>query len=143
MAEMTSQKLAEHESYWSLPIDGYRIIQLRLDFAFGMEIGDAQSEFSIRINTAFTFRSSEGIRDYSVERLSEIGPAMRLLNADIEDAKGFKDGRLEITFSTNIVLSVDVDPQFEAWELVSNKANGMRVVAMPGGKLAIWSDTQP
>jgi hypothetical protein len=143
MAEMTSQKLAEHESYWSLPIGGFRIIQLRLDFAFGMEIGDAQSEFSIRINTAFTLRSSEGIRDYSVERLSEIGPAMRLLNADIEDAKGFKDGRLEITFSTNIVLSVDVDPQFEAWELVSNKANGMRVVAMPGGKLAIWSDTQP
>ncbi|MCA8990318.1 MAG: hypothetical protein KDA78_21915, partial [Planctomycetaceae bacterium] len=60
-----------------------------------------------------------------------------------EDAKGFKDGRLQIRFSTNTVLSVDADPQFEAWELVSNKANGMRVVAMPGGELAIWSDTQP
>lgn len=133
----------EHESYWSLPIKGLRLIQLRLDHAFGMEIGDAESEFSIRINTVFKLKNSNGITEHSVERLSEIGPALQLFNADVVDAKAFKNGDLEIIFSTNTVLSVEPDAQFESWEIVSNSTNGMRVVGMPGGELAIWRDTQP
>lgn len=36
MAELVRQNLSEHESYWSLPMQGRRIIQLRLDHAFGI-----------------------------------------------------------------------------------------------------------
>ena len=61
MAEVAQKKLIEHEGYWSLPIKGFRIIQLRLDYAFGMEIGDADSEFSLRVNTTFKLEDSEGI----------------------------------------------------------------------------------
>lgn len=143
MAEVAQKKLIEHEGYWSLPIKGFRIIQLRLDYAFGMEIGDADSEFSLRVNTTFKLEDSEGITSYVTEQLSEIGSALRLFNADVVDAKAFKNGRLELTFATNTVLSVEPDSQFEAWEVVSNSTDGTRVVAMPGGELAIWSQTQP
>ncbi len=143
MAELAPQKLTEHESYWSLPINAFRVIQLRLDYAFGMEIGDVDSRFSLRVNTMFKLKDSEGVANYSVERLSEIGPALRLFNADVVDAKAFKNGSLEVTFSKNMTLSLEPDHQFEAWELVSNSTDGMRVVATPGGELAIWSGTQP
>ncbi len=143
MAEIAPQKLTQHESYWSLPITGFRIIQLRLDYAFGMEISDGHSEFSLRVNTTFKLRDAEGVTNHAIERLSEIGPALRLFNADIVDTKAFKNGRLEMIFSTNTILSVEPDPHFEAWEMVSNTTDGMRVVAMPSGELAIWSDTQP
>jgi hypothetical protein len=141
MAELAPQKLTEHESYWALPLSGFRVIQLRLDYAFGMEIGDVDSVFSLRLNITFELKDSEGVANYSVERLAEIGPALRLFNSEIVDAKAFKNGRLEVTFSTNTTLSLEPDHQFEAWEVVSNR-NGMRVVSTPGGELAIWSGTQ-
>lgn len=140
MAEIALGKLAEHESYWSLPINGLRIIQLRLDYAFGMEIGDAQSEFSLRVNTAFTLKNADGTKAYAVERLLDVDPVIRLFNAEIAETKAFKNGCLEMTFLTNTVLSVEPDPQFESWELVGSNMNETRVLAMPGGELAIWSE---
>lgn len=107
-----------------------------------MEIGSDDSEFSLRINTAFNLEDMGAIASYSAERLSEIGPALRLFGAEIVDAKAFKNGHLEITFTTGAIISVEPNPQFESWEAVANSTNGMRIVAAPGGEVAVWLGAQ-
>jgi len=107
-----------------------------------MEIGDTDGEFSLRINTPFKLKDSEDIADYTAERLSEIGGALRLFDAVVVDAKAFKNGRLEMTFSNGIIVFVDPDTRFEPWEAVGNGEDGMRIIAMPGGELVVWSGSQ-
>ena len=124
------------DSCLTLPLDGRQITQLRFDFAFGMEFSDENSRFSIRISTIFMLTSPMGSAEYNPEQTQECGPALRLFNARVTSAKAFNCGRLEITFSDGMILRVDSNPQFEAWEAVGS--NGMRVVAVPGGELAIW-----
>ena len=120
----------------ALPLEGRQITQLRFDFAFGMEISDECGQFSIRINTAFTLTSPMGSTDYDPEQIHTCGQALRLFNARVTSAKAYNSGRLEITLSDGMFLRVDSNPQFEAWEAVGS--DGMRVVSVPGGELAIW-----
>jgi hypothetical protein len=120
----------------TLPLEGRRITQLRFDFAFGMEFSDESGPFSIKINTMFTLISPIGTTECDPEKIDTCGPVLRLFNAHVSSAKAFKSGRLEITFSDGVILEVDSNPQFEAWEAVGH--NGMRIVAVPGGDLAIW-----
>jgi hypothetical protein len=124
------------DSWVTLPIEGRQITQLRFDFAFGIEITDDFGQFSIRINTIFTLASPISIAEYDPEKIHACGPALKLFHARVTSAKAFSSGRLEITFSDGFFLRVDPDPHFEAWEAVAG--NGMRVVAVPGGELAIW-----
>jgi hypothetical protein len=105
MAKIASQKLTEHGSYWSLPINGFRIIQLRFDYSFGMEIGDSQSKFSIRVNSAFTLNNTEGIGGYSAERLSELDPVygrfLETCSRKGSSASQKTDGLLKGKWNTN------------------------------------------
>ena len=123
-------------SCFTLPLEGRQITQLRLDFAFGIEISDEIGQFSIRINTMFTLTGPMGTAEYDPEHLHVCGPALKLFNARMASAKAFKSGRLEIEFSDGTILKVDSNPQFEAWEAVGN--DGMRFVAVPGGELTVW-----
>lgn len=101
-----------------------------------MEFSERDFQFSIRINTIFTLTTPKGCTLFNPEKTQECGPTLELLNAVVISAKAFKTGRLEITFSESRVLSVDPNPQFEAWEAVGG--NGPNFVALPGHKLAIW-----
>ncbi|MES2788590.1 MAG: DUF6188 family protein [Planctomycetota bacterium] len=123
-------------SYLRLPIEGRTITQFKLDFAFGMELSKDGSEFSIRINTSFTLTEAADTSEYDPEKLPVCGPALRLLNAHVISAKAFHSGRLEVMFLDGIVLEVNSNSQFEAWEIVGN--DGLIIVSRPGGGLAVW-----
>ncbi|MES2794122.1 MAG: DUF6188 family protein [Planctomycetota bacterium] len=123
-------------SYRRLPIEGLTVTQLKLDFAFGIELSNDDSAFSIRINTIFTLKEATETADYAPETLPACGPALRLFNAQVVSAKAFNNGRLEVVFLGGAVLEVNSNSQFEAWEVVGN--DGQRTVALPGGGLAVW-----
>lgn len=137
MAAVTNTVPIECESHWVLPLNGRKVIQLRLDFAFGMEFGDSASEFSLRIYTTFAIENVNGTVTCDPERLSECGPALRILHSEVVHARAFKNGHLKLDFTNGSTLSVAPNLEYEAWEGVG--MNGARFVSMPGGELAVWS----
>jgi hypothetical protein len=46
------------------------------------------------------------------------------------------DGELEIRFTHDLVLTVEPDPDYEAWEIYSTR--GERLIAVPGDGIAKW-----
>jgi Family of unknown function (DUF6188) len=45
-------------------------------------------------------------------------------------------GQLVISFETGLALKVDPDQRYESWQISSD--DGLLIVCMPGGELAIW-----
>lgn len=54
----------------------------------------------------------------------------------VQSAEVSDSGSLSLTMESGNRLSVEPDPDFEAWTLTG--PGGYRVVCMPGGKLATW-----
>ena len=50
-------------------------------------------------------------------------------------------GFVHVHSSTLGPLTVSPDPDYEAWEVV--RPNGERVIAMPGGGVAVWAANSP
>lgn len=136
--ETMNQHLAliEHQDHWILPLHGMSVTRCCLDQAFGIELWEQESQITIRIEGAFSLRILDQEYNLSPEHLAEIGPAFWILHKTIDSALAYKDGKLVLGFSDGSRLSVEADPQYEAWEAVGT--GGLRVICVPGGSLSIW-----
>jgi hypothetical protein len=54
----------------------------------------------------------------------------------VSSVTAFKGSHLEVVFGDNAILHVPADDKYESWGLVGD--NGMRIVSVPGGELAVW-----
>ena len=63
-------------------------------------------------------------------------PLLALMSRTVKRAEAFKNGSLLLVFNEGDVLAVDADPNYEPWNIAGE--NGLRVVSVPGGDLAIW-----
>ncbi len=129
--------LVESADRWLVPMAG-TVTQCRLDYAFSMVIADCPAgTFEVRIEHPFVVVGHGGEVELDPEgEPQQMAPALRVLRRAVEQAIAFKDGSLEVTFDDGSVLRVAVDEDYEAWNIVG--PNGLRIVSMPGGELAIW-----
>jgi hypothetical protein len=74
--------------------------------------------------------------NFSPKRPSEVGVLFSLLYRTIKSAMAFKDGRLEIEFTSRDKLLTNANANYEAWGIVGDR--GLRIHCMPGGELAVW-----
>jgi hypothetical protein len=132
----TGRDLRENVLYWELPLEEKTVRRCFLDNAFGLELGDAPGETTLRIEGNFVVSREQASWRLSPERPQDIGPALSLVKLVVRRARAFKDGTLEVSFADGSTLRVPSDPEFEPWVLSAN--DGMRVVSLPGGDLAIW-----
>ena len=68
----------------------------------------------------------------------DVVAALGLFGARILSAVATKTGSLRLIFDNGFHLNSRADPDFEAWELI--EPGGWRIISMPGGKLAVWSE---
>jgi hypothetical protein len=68
----------------------------------------------------------------------QLHPAFGLLSATVTDAMAYATGRLDVHFADGSRLTVDPSEDAEAWEVHSSR--GLRIVATPGGGLAVWRE---
>lgn len=130
-------QLIENSDSWELSTQGRLVTRCLIDHAFSIESWERESEtLSLRIESSFilVYRGDE--QAFSPRNPQELGPALTALHKEIESVKAFKAGGIRVLFSNGLVFSVNPDPDFEAWELVSS--GGLRVVCNPGGGLSIW-----
>jgi hypothetical protein len=67
----------------------------------------------------------------------DVAAGLALFNTKVKSAVAFKSGALRIVFGDGHLLKVDSDPRYEAW--TANGPDGMLIVSMPGGNLAVWA----
>lgn len=108
---------------WVLPCEGLRVSQIRVDYAFGLELAEDQERatdepWRFRINTEFTYAS----RTWIEEKLDPegppgaLGPALSVRHQTLTRARLWPDGRLLLEFAGGDVITVAAHDRYEAWE---------------------------
>jgi hypothetical protein len=131
------RSLTEHDDRWILPFRGLLVTQVQVDFAFGLNLDD---KGAVRISSPATLGwAAAGVRPEKVvldpER-QDVAAGLALFNTEVKSAVAFKSGGLRIVFGSGRMLRVDPDPRYEAW--TATGPDGMLIVSLPGGDLAVW-----
>lgn len=118
-----------------MSIVGAEVTQLRFDFAFSIAF-DATAE--ARIETTFSVSTPAGHTEvFDPDKdLAQMGPLLTLHQTKIVSADADETGHLNLHFSDGRQLDCAPDPDYEAWTF--NGPDGLQLVAMPGGGLAVW-----
>ena len=101
-------------------------------------VADVQLRFddgqSVQLETTVTVGDTVPVEPYAVSGLARL---LTVLNAELTAATVDQTGALTLTIgATNI--RCEADERYEAWNYKG--PDGVLVVALPGGKLSIWSN---
>lgn len=119
-----------------LGLHGQSIISV--DFSYTVSF-DISGGYEIRVETPFSLRGSEG--DHQISPGADLdvnSPRLASLTGQAITSSVAEDsGALRVDFAHGARLRVEPDSGFEAWTVAG--PNGMKVVCLPGGELAVWS----
>lgn len=135
--------LIEHPDHWTLPLIGRTVSRCVVDYYFAIEFLEGP-RYEIRIEDAFSVTLGDVATRLLPSEPEKLGPALTLLHRDVLAAVAHNSGELEVTFSGGFLLTVPVSPDYEAWQVIGH--DGLLVISLPGGSLAVWTpvaDTTP
>lgn len=140
---MSPSRLALQDagSTWILPVAGQQVTRCCLDYA-AVSLLTANG-VCVYIEAPFVYAGLDAV-EYTLdpdEDASHLAPFIRLRRQSIKSAEAFKDGSLEVRFGDGSRIQVPADQSFEPWNVSGpGGLDGLRIVSMPGGELAIWTD---
>lgn len=119
------------------------VTQLRIDFAVTLVVTAEPEDkgFLVRIGGECTLTAPDDTTTNLTPEgdPSDLAPVLRLARLGVRRTEAFNDGHLEMEFSDGTRLDVPADDDYEAWTATAD--NGVRIVSMPGGELAVWAKT--
>jgi Family of unknown function (DUF6188) len=132
--------------------DGYQVVlgdaqvtQVLLDYRLGITILDNDNDW-LKLVIASMFSTRDGGPDvptaliHPEKATSDLGAlAVTLRFQRLSKCYIAKDGTLTLGFESGLTITVPPDAHYEAWDL-DHKL--FKVIAMPGGELAIWDKPQ-
>jgi hypothetical protein len=122
----------------SLPlVVGSVVDRCSIDLAVTIECLNQDARFSLRIESPGTIASLHEEVAFDPADRASLSPFLRLVGESVSGALVEPNGTLVVTFRENTVLRALPDPEFEAWQLVSE--NGYLLVCGPGGELTEWN----
>ena len=132
---VTGIDVNESTDRWVLPIGDQPVVACCVDYAMTLRFGN---DVELRIEQPFVYRTAEGVEHLIVPEGDPVrlAPALAVCRQVVRQGFAFKDGHLELDFADHSGLSVPATEDLEPWELVG--PDGLRVVSVPGGDLAIW-----
>jgi hypothetical protein len=139
LSEAAQEKVVEHDDHWALPLADREVTQCRLDSEFSLVFSEPERADVVVRFGAFQLREPIGT-EHSLDPQQagdDLGPALALLRQTVSRAVAWRDGRLQIDFTSGASLEVRPDPDYEAWEVSGPGA--ICLVCVPGGgQPAIW-----
>lgn len=95
--------------------------------------------YEIRIETPFSLHDSDGDHQISPGADPDVNSRRleSLTGQTITTSVAEDSGALRVDFTHGARLRIEPDSGFEAWTVAG--PNGMKVVCLPGGELAVWS----
>jgi hypothetical protein len=127
----------DHQDYWLLAIEGGIVIRCVFDYGCVLEITWKDISITIRIEGDILFTSGGETKTLLGDAHISLAYILAVLEQRIDFVKIFNDGKLTLTFSNDITLNILPNDSYETWQITSD--NGLRIVCMPGGELAIWT----
>src|SRR5215469_12092756 len=134
------RSVIEDNDRYILPLTGRSVSRCYVDFALGLCFFSDGPATKIRIEGRISLLSNGQEISANPNDPSSLGPLLILFGKSVTAAEAVKDGTLRIAFEGGLVLRVDADDKYEAWELVAD--DGLKLVSSPGGQLAYWK-SQP
>ena len=138
---MTGMELTPQSDSWLLPLAGQQITRCCVDNEAVRVL--CRNMIEISIGEPFTLVTTDGHRrtlDPGGDAM-DLAPVLQIMRQVIREGTAFTDGRLELDFSDGSCIKVPPGRDFEAWTLAGpGGPDGLKVVSIPGGDLAIWSD---
>jgi hypothetical protein len=148
MSEQPSSQTWPPGGPWHLPVDGFVIT----DMTFGALLVDivargmgdsarvSAPSVMLRLLGAFELSSPNvepELLDAGTQDWTALAPLLALRGDRIASAVATGDGHLAISFATGKGLSAAPHPTYENWEVAGR---GYRLVAVPGGTVAVFVD---
>ena len=119
-----------------LEVAGRDVMYCRVDYTFMVALDD---DTTITVESDFTYRSADGT-EHAVspdDDPASCGPALVTSRLVARRGTAFEDGRLELEFDDGSIILAPGGEGYESWNIA--KENGLKVVSIPGGELAVWS----
>lgn len=136
---MITVHLSEQADRWTLQVGGAAITRVCFDWAVSLTVGTTGAALEIRIEQPFSLVDTEGTRIIlDPERdPAELAPVLHICRIGTVRLEAMKAGSLELELVNGSILNVPPVRDYEAWTLAGPK--GLKLVCMPGGKVAVWS----
>lgn len=124
-----------------LRLKGKMVTRCCVDTGFVLVFHENKFHTEVRIGGHMEIEHNGQSLSLSGEKPNQAGQACILMGRTVDAAIGHKDGSLNINFTDGSIVTVPVDPHYEAWEASAH--DGFMVVSRPGGGLAIWGPKSP
>jgi hypothetical protein len=127
--------IIEKEDVYEVAANDLVVVTCRRDsWSLQLELQSSEAAWTLRIGGAFSLAKSTG--DAPITATPSVTP---LIGESVLVMRARKvDGALEARFSHDWVLTVEADPDYEAWEMYSSR--GERLIAVPGNGVAKWGE---
>jgi hypothetical protein len=135
--------ISDRGDRWSVDAEAAQVQRIIFDWAVTLSVAAPHIEaFEIRIEQPFVLSGSNGeeILLNPEGIAANLAPALALLRLSVVRIDAFKDGHLELDFAEGYSLSVAAAEDYEPWEI--SGVNGVRLVSVPGGNVAVWSGSE-
>lgn len=117
-----------------LELKGQTISHQHFDYTMTLE---TDTGVELNIENDYTLHTTDASRCISPEPVSaDSEQPTSLINRTISTATSDETGALKISFADGGRVTVEADPDYEAWNLAG--PDGRKVVCLPGGELATW-----
>lgn len=118
----------------NLELNGQTINHQYFDYAMTLE---TDTGVKLNIENDYTIHTASTSWNVSPEPVSaDSEQAAHLVDHTISTATSDETGGLNISFIDGARVTVEADPDYEAWNLAG--PDGRKVVCLPGGELATW-----
>lgn len=127
--------LRENKDQWEIDTSDASVIRCIVDHAFSIQIASDSCSLTLQIENEFGISHGAQVYHCEPENVDSLVPALYLRDKAVKKITAMKSGALNVEFE-NDYLQVKPGESFEAWQLYSD--DGLRIICMPGGELAIW-----
>lgn len=128
-----------------LPCEGLRVSQIRVDYAFGLELAEDQecatdTPWRFRINTEFSYYSgaNDSVQIDPEGDPAAVAPALAVRHKTLVRGRVHRDGRLVLTFADGAVIDVPADDRYEAWEASGGDERDPMLLVSPIAPDTYW-----
>lgn len=125
---------------WALELWDGVVTECSVGHEVGLQVHTAGGYLTITLGSAFAIRvdgADDVILDPETDYPRDLAPVLDLLHAPVNRVEALVDGQLVVRRGEDRTLRVHPHPQYEAWGVTG--PDGLRLVCMPGGTVAVWS----
>jgi hypothetical protein len=90
---------------------------------------------TVEIENDFTFNINGTALTIKVQEPKTLGEVLGVLNKPVSNIRIFKTGKIEV-HAESFQIIVEPASAYEAWQIYAD--NGLRIICVPDGDLAIW-----